>query len=76
MIDWFKANKLLLNLDKMVGLKFWDNKSNMTINVDDINIQMAEWTKFLGVYIDCKLTWYVHVNHLLDTLNIYRHMLS
>ena len=76
MIDWFKANKLSLNLGKTVGINFWDNKSNMSLNVDNINIQMAECTKFLRVYIDYKLTWYVHVNHLLDTLNTNRHMLS
>ena len=28
MIEWFKANKLSLNLNKTVGIKFWDNKNN------------------------------------------------
>ena len=72
MIDWFKANKLSLNLSKMIGIKFWDNNMNMTINVDKINIQMTECTKFLRVYIDYKLAWHIHVNHLLDTLNTNR----
>ena len=63
MIDWLKANK------------FWDNNMNMNINVDNINIQMTECTKFLGVYIDYKLAWHIHVNHLLDTLNTNRCML-
>ena len=75
MIDWFKANKLSLNLSKMIGIKFWDNNTNMSINVDNINIQMTECTKFLGIYIDYKLAWHMHVNHLLDTLNTNRHML-
>ena len=75
-IDWFKANKLSLNLSKTVGIKFWDNKTNMSINVDNINIKMTECTKFLGVYIDYKLAWHIHVNLLLDTLNTNRHMLS
>ena len=47
MIDWFKANKLSLNLSKMIGIKFWDNNKNMTINVDNMNIQMMECTNFL-----------------------------
>ena len=73
MIDWFKANKLSLNLSKTVGIKFWDNKTNMSLHVDNINIQMTECTKFLGVYIDYKLAWHIHVNHLLNTLNTNRH---
>ena len=76
MIDWFKANKLSLNFIKTVGIKFWDNKTNMFINVDNINIQMTGCTKFLRVYINYKLAWHIHVNHLLDTLNTNRHMLS
>ena len=75
MIDWFKANKLSLNLSKMIGIKFWDNNTNMTINMVNINIQMTECTKFLRVYIDYKLAWHIHVNHLLDTLNTNRCML-
>ena len=75
MIGWFKANKLSLNLSKTIGIKFWDNNTNMTINVDNMNIQMTEYTKFHGVYIDYKLAWHIHVNHLLDTLNTNRRML-
>ena len=75
MIDWFKANKLSLDLSKTVGIKFWDNKTNMSINVDNINIQMTECTKFIRVYTDYKLAWHMHVNHLLDTLITNRHML-
>ena len=76
MTDWFKANKLLLNLSKTVGIKFWDNSSKINIKVDNMEIPMAEWMKFLGVYIDYKLTWHIHMNHLLDTLNTNRCMLS
>ena len=75
MVDWFKANKLSLNLSKTIGIKFWDNNKNMTINVDNMNIQMTECTKFLGDYIDYKLAWHIHVNRLLDTLNTNRCML-
>ena len=57
MIEWFKANKLSLNLNKTVGIKFWNNKKSFTIHADNITIQMAEHTKFLGVYIDYKLNW-------------------
>ena len=76
MIEWFKANKLSLNLNKTVGIKFWDNKKPFSLHVDNMIIQMAEYTKFLGVYIDYKLNWHIHITNLLDRLNTNRHMLS
>ena len=76
MIEWFKANKLSLNLNKTVGIKFWDNKKPFIICVDNITIHMAEHTKFLGVYIDHKLNWQMHITNLLDRLNTNRCMLS
>ena len=41
-----------------------------------MNIQMTDCTKFLGVYIDHKLTWQTHITHLLDTLHTNKQMLS
>ena len=84
MIEWFKANKLSLNLNKTVGIKFLDNKKPFIICVDNITIHMAEHTKFLGVYIDHKLNWQTHITNLLNRLNTNllnrlntnRHMLS
>ena len=76
MIEWFKANKLSLNLNKTVGIKFWDNKKPFTICADNITIQMAEHTKFLGVYIDYRLNWQKHITNLLNRLNTNRRMLS
>ena len=76
MIEWFKANKLSLNLNKTVGIKFWDNKKPFTIRADNITIQMAEHTNFLGVYINYKLNWQKHITYLLDRLNTNRCMLS
>ena len=76
MIEWFKANKLSLNLNKTVGIKFWDNKKPFSLHVDNMIIQMAEYTKFLGVYIDHKLNWHIHITNLLDRLNTNRCMLS
>ena len=76
MIEWFKANKLSLNLNKTVGIKFWDNKKPFMLHVDNMIIQMAEHTNFLGVYIDYKLNWHMHITNLLDRLNTNRCMLS
>ena len=74
MSDWFKANKLSLNLDKTIGIKFWD-KSNFMLRTNNMSIEMTDHTKFLGVYIDHKLTWHIHTSHLLDKLNTNRRLM-
>ena len=68
-IDWFKGNKLSLNLDKTVGMKFWDSDNNFKLNIDDTTIPMHSSTKFLGVHIDRNLSWQTHLNHLIEKLN-------
>ena len=71
MSDWFKANKLSLNLDKTVGIKLWDN-SNFMLHTNNMSIEMTNHTKFRGVFIDYKLTWHIHATHLLNKLNMNR----
>ena len=72
--DWFKANKLSLNLDKTIGIKFWDS-SNFILCNNNMSIEMSDHTKFLGIYIDHKLTWHIHISHLLDKLNMNRRLM-
>ena len=52
LIDWFKANQLSLNVDKMVMIKFWSNNIPFEIKVDNKLIKNSKHTKFLGVTID------------------------
>ena len=68
-MDWFKANKLSLNVEKTVGMKFWNDKNKWTLCIDGTEIPMQKTTKFLGVHIDSNLRWHTHVNHLIDKLN-------
>lgn len=56
--QWFVANKLQLNIDKTNVIKFSKNvKDNM------------QHTKFLGVYVDSKLSWKVHIEQLCSKLS-------
>ena len=59
--DWFKANKLTLNVGKSVGLLFnlnnWKIENKLEITIEGQNIPMVNETKFLGVWIDSKLDW-------------------
>ena len=63
---WFRANRLSLNIGKtnfiMFGLKHVPN--TITLNINDTAIERVYCTKFLGVYIDSKLTWKDHIDHI------------
>ena len=68
--DWFRANKLTLNVDKSVFLMF-NRKGQGNINqlkLGDSLINRVSTTKFLGVWLDDQLNWKTHLNKLLSKL--------
>ena len=68
--DWFRANKLTLNVDKSVFLMF-NRKGQGHINqlkLGDSLIHRVSTTKFLGVWVDDQLNWKTHLNKLLSKL--------
>ena len=63
--DWFNANKLTLNIGKLVCMHFGKNKEqNPTITIGDETIPMVTHTKFLGIWIDSSLSWQQHFDQL------------
>ena len=71
LLDWFKANKLTLNLGKSVCMLFNKRKSSATkikITVDGITLPQVSETKFLGVWIDSNLNWKMHVEKIISKL--------
>ena len=69
--DWFKANKLTLNLKKTVCM-FFDHKvksaTRINISIDNEAIPQVSNTKFLGVFVDDKLNWKKHLDHLIKKI--------
>ena len=66
--EWFKSNKLSLNIAKTNFMLF--SKKHPKPNDDAINLSLANETinkvnstKFLGMMIDDKLNWEVHLNY-------------
>jgi hypothetical protein len=62
--EWFRANKLSLNINKTHFILF-GNKSkacleNLCIKIEGRAIEKVSNTKFLGVYIDEDLNWKQH----------------
>lgn len=70
--NWFKANKLSLNISKTSYILFGrkkintipDNAETFTIQIEDQILSQVNHTKFLGVVVDQKLSWKQHVEHL------------
>ena len=69
LFDWFKANRLSLNGKKSVSILFSKNKEKITkINIPDLEIKFVESTKFLGLWLDERLSWNIHVDKLLGKI--------
>ena len=60
--EWYKANKLSLNVYKTVLLKFWPEGKNFNINIEGVPLVNECHVKFLGVWLDDCLTWKEHSN--------------
>ena len=66
--DWFKANKLTLNTNKSVGIFFNHTNHNLKLTnvmVNEVQLPFVDSTKFLGVWVDSKLKWNMHVEKLI-----------
>jgi hypothetical protein len=68
MIEWFTANKLVLNLDKTNTMKFIMNNSPccaLHIGYKEKYIEKMVKTKFLGLHIDNHLNWKNHIDQMI-----------
>ena len=72
-VIWLAANKLSLNIKKTHFMIFRpircciDNQQD--IRICDKKIEFVEHTKFLGIYIDSKLSWSQHISYLKTKLS-------
>ena len=73
-MDWFRANKLTLNLTKSVCM-YVCMYIKVNIEIENIVLPSIQDTKFLGVWVDCNLKWEKHVNNLILKLKRNRHLL-
>jgi hypothetical protein len=72
--DWFKLNKLSLNVKKTSYILFQSgnkkiNNAGLTISIDGITIEQADNTKFLGVIINSKLNWNDHIKVICNKIS-------
>ena len=70
LVDWFRANKLTMNVGKTVYMLF-RGKENITtdhITIDSEKLIESENTKFLGLWMDKNLNWKKHTNILINKI--------
>ena len=69
--EWFKVNKLSLNLDKTCYSIFGSNHKNTTAHklyINDKVIQNVASCKYLGILIDSDLKWIEHTKYIYNKL--------
>ena len=76
--QWFRVNKLTLNLTKTVTMSFWPEQMNNAIKIHTVEepLPSVTSTRFLGVTIDNRLTWNIHINNLISKLSANKLLLS
>ena len=65
--EWFKVNKLSLNLDKTCYSIFGSNHKNTIAHklyINDKVIQNVASCKYLGILIDSDLKWIEHIKYI------------
>lgn len=70
--EWFKRNKLALNINKSNFMIFSGKKTfstSLTINIASVEISRVASTRFLGVIIDEHLNWKEHVRWVMSKVN-------
>ena len=73
--DWFKANKLSLNIDKTSYILFCANNArripepSFELYIESIKVKRVESCKFLGVYLDEKMTWKTHIDQITSKMS-------
>ena len=72
--NWLTANRLTLNIDKSNYVIFRAYQKRLTLkpkiviydNVlsKSVNLECKDYVKYLGVLIDCSLSWKFHIEHI------------
>ena len=77
LLDWFRANKLMLNINKSVCILFNEKSKdvNFDIEIDNNHMKTVKCCKFLGIWLDNRLKWDHHVSKLVLKIKRNMHLL-
>ena len=74
--DWYRANKLSLNVAKTVLVKFWSDRKEFSVGINGVKIVNSDKTKFLGLMVDECLSWRDHANLVLNKIKTNKTLLT
>jgi len=71
MNNWFKVNKLSLNIDKTKYMIFMKKIGLLEHNIiiDQINVERVTVAKFLGIQVEEKLKWDMQINSVCKNMS-------
>jgi hypothetical protein len=72
MIEWFAANKLVLNLEETNVMKSVTSNSPhcaFSVGYKDKYVEETANSKFLGLHLDNHLNWKDHIDQIIPKLN-------
>ena len=73
--EWFKANRLSLNIDKTSYILFCASNArpipqhSFELFIESFKVKKVESCKFLGVYLDDKMTWKTHIKQITSKIS-------
>ena len=69
--QWIRANKLSLNLQKTKYMLFSNTLEALPIDIifDDTPLEKVSHIKFLGIIVDSKLSWKLHIDNICKTIS-------
>ena len=72
--DWLCSNKLTLNLTKTKYIIFMPRQRESynlypPLTIANVCLDKSSCVKYLGVYIDCHLTWHDHIDYICDKIS-------
>ena len=63
-LRWFRENKMQANASKFQFIVFGSNTENLVLEIENTKIEESDNVKLLGVTLDKKLSYNVHVTNL------------
>ena len=66
---WMESNKLATNRDKCKAISFVATNETPEIKIYDYSIEFVDHIKYLGVYIDSKLSFKSHIEKIISRMN-------
>ena len=72
-VSWLNVNKMSLNIEKTSYMIFRSRNKKLDpgndIFINGCKIEQVQTTKFLGVIIDCNLTWKYHISYVCSKIS-------